>query len=115
MKKFMVVAVSLAALAAMPAQARTYINFGFYAPAPVYYEPAPVYYQPAPVVYYPPINHVYYAPRYGYGVSYSNGYGHRGNYHGHQRRYDTAWNGRYDGYGRNERHDDRNDRRDWHR
>ncbi|MBX9726857.1 MAG: hypothetical protein K2X09_06290 [Rickettsiales bacterium] len=108
MKKFMVVAVSLAALVAMPAQARTYINFGFYAPAPVYYEPAPV-------VYYPPINHVYYAPRFSYGVTYSNGYGYRGNGYRHQRRYDTAWNGRDYGYGRYDRDDYRYDRRDWHR
>jgi len=115
MKKFMVAAVALAALMAAPAQARTHISVGFYAPAPIYYEPAPVYYAPPPVVYYPPINRVYYSPpcprRYGYGVGYSSCYGYRNE--GRHRRYDTAWNGRSDDYG--DTHNYRNDRGGWHR
>ena len=61
------IAAVLASLAAAPAYAGSHFSIGFYsAPAPVYYQPAPVYYAPRPVAYYPPPQAVYYPPAYYY-------------------------------------------------
>jgi hypothetical protein len=106
MKKFLVAAAAVSALASLPAHAGdTRIHVGFYSPAPVYYQPAPVYYAPRvayyapPVAYYAPPRFVRYEPpcprRYGY-----NNY--RGHHRGHgwgNREYASAWNGPRFGYG----------------
>ena len=103
MKKFLVAAVALTALAASPAMARdrTHISFEFYSNAPVYYEPAPVYYEPAPiyypppVVYYPPVQHVYYAPPHHRPCPkrWARGHGPHRHHHGYSS--DFAWNDPY--------------------
>lgn len=84
MKTFMMAAVALTALAAVPAQAGSNFSFGFFSgvPAPVVYRPAPVVYH-APPRYYAP-QPVYYTPysyfSYGRPVHHKHGRGHgRGN------------------------------------
>ncbi|MDX2094378.1 MAG: hypothetical protein SFW64_00305 [Alphaproteobacteria bacterium] len=94
MKTLTLAVVSLAALAATPAQAGTHVSFGFYAPAPVYYAPPPV-------VYYPPVQYAYYAPPvvygYGYGVGAEYGRRHHHRHHRHMRPYSTARNDHHEG------------------
>ena len=85
MKKILIAAVSLAALAATPAFAHTSVGIGLnlggpvYAPAPVAYYPPPPYAYAPPPVYYPPYAYAAPAPYY-YGYPY---YGVR--YHGYYR------------------------------
>ena len=82
MKKFMLAAVALSALAAPPAMARdnTHISFGFYSPAPVYYAPPHVVHRPVQYVRYePPCRDRHHRHARGHGW-------------GHERRFESAWN-----------------------
>jgi hypothetical protein len=88
MKRMILAATTVVALAATPAFAGSNFSFGFYTPAPVYVAPAPVaYVQPVPVYgqgYWQPGYYGAPVSYYGYGYGYGRRH-HHGHEHGHWR------------------------------